>query len=197
LDEVTLRKLYNWTMQFASGPNALLALIVVSFAESSFFPIPPDILLVPMILAARDKAFKIAAWCTIASVAGGILGYWIGASLYGTVGQWIIDFYGMGDKVESFRHAYQHYGAWIILLKGLTPIPYKLVAIASGFSGYNFLEFVVLSIITRGVRFTIEGWLLAHYGEPVRNFIEKRLELVFTASAAVVIFGLVVVKYIF
>jgi membrane protein YqaA with SNARE-associated domain len=197
LDEVTLRKLYNWTMQFASGPNALLALILVSFAESSFFPIPPDILLVPMILAARDKAFKIAAWCTIASVAGGMLGYWIGASLYGTVGQWIIDFYGMGDKVESFRHAYQHYGAWIILLKGLTPIPYKLVAIASGFSGYNFLEFVVLSLITRGVRFAIEGWLLAHYGEPVRNFIEKRLELVFTASAAVVIFGLVVVKYIF
>jgi membrane protein YqaA with SNARE-associated domain len=184
-------------MQFASGPNALLALILVSFAESSFFPIPPDILLVPMILAAREKAFKIAAWCTIASVAGGMLGYWIGASLYGTVGQWIIDFYGMGDKVESFRQAYQHYGAWIILLKGLTPIPYKLVAIASGFSGYNFLEFVVLSIITRGVRFTIEGWLLAHYGEPVRNYIEKRLELVFTASAAVVIFGLVVVKYIF
>ncbi len=192
-----MRKLYNWTMQFASGPNALLALILVSFAESSFFPIPPDILLVPMILAARDKAFKIAAWCTIASVVGGMLGYWIGASLYGTVGQWIIEFYGMGDKVDSFRLAYQHYGAWIILLKGLTPIPYKLVAIASGFSGYNFLEFVVLSIITRGVRFAIEGWLLAHYGEPVRNFIEKRLELVFTASAAVVIFGLVVVKYIF
>lgn len=191
-----LRKLYNWTIGFSSGPYALLALVGVSFAESSFFPIPPDVILVPMVLAQRERAFNLAAWCTAASVLGGLLGYAIGALLYDTIGLWLIQLYGYGDKVDAFRQAYVHYGAWIILLKGLTPIPYKLVAIASGFAGYDFFMFLVLSIITRGLRFFIEAWLLAVYGETVRDFIERRLEWVATVGAAVIVFGFVLVKYV-
>ena len=118
----------------------------MAFAESSFFPIPPDVMLMPMSLARPERAFLIAAWCTLASVAGGMLGYAIGALLYDSVGAWLIHLYGYGDKVEAFRAAYAQWGAWIILLKGLTPIPYKIVTITSGFAGYNFGLFVVLSV---------------------------------------------------
>src|SRR5205085_5745706 len=127
----------------------------VSFAESSVFPIPPDVMLIPMSLARPDKAYYYAAICTVTSVAGGIAGYLIGYLLYESLGQWIIQLYGYGDKVEVFRETYRQYGAWIILLKGLTPIPYKLVTISSGFVEYNFLWFVVLSLITRGARFFV------------------------------------------
>lgn len=191
-----LRSLYDWTISFASGRYALLALVAVSFAESSFFPIPPDVLLVPMALAQRERAFQLAAWCAAASVVGGIAGYAIGALLYDTVGLWLIQLYGYGEKVDAFRRAYAEYGAWIILLKGLTPIPYKLVTIASGFAGYDFFMFVLLSIITRGARFFLEAWLLAAYGETVRSFIERRLELVATVSAVAIVFGFVLVKYV-
>jgi membrane protein YqaA with SNARE-associated domain len=191
-----VRRLYNWTMQFASGPNALWALIVVSFAESSFFPIPPDVLLVPMVLANREKAFKFIAACTLASVAGGMFGYWIGASLYDTVGQWIIHLYGLESKVETLRQGYQENGGWFIVAKGFLPIPYKLVTIASGFFGYNFWMFMLLSLLTRGARFGLVGLLLAYYGEPVRTFIEKRLELVAATTAVIIIAGFVAIKYI-
>ncbi|MBC8049814.1 MAG: DedA family protein [Chitinophagales bacterium] len=191
-----LRGLYNWTMRFASGPNALLALIAVSFAESSFFPIPPDVLLVPIILAQRDRAFKIAAWCTAASVAGGIAGYGIGYLLYESVGQWLINVYGYGDKIEQFKLWYQDWGAWIILIKGLTPIPYKLVTIASGIAGYDFFLFVLLSIITRGARFFLEAWLLKRYGEPIREFIEHKLEWVMASIGVTAVIGFVIVKFV-
>ena len=147
-----LRRLYAWTLARAESPHALLVLIAVSFAESSFFPVPPDILLIPMVLAQRKRALVLAAWCTAASVAGGIVGYGIGSLLYESLGKWIINLYGYANGVESFRQTYAEWGMWIILLKGLTPIPYKLVTIASGFSGYNFGLFVLLSIITRGIR---------------------------------------------
>ena len=150
-----LRRLYAWTLARAESPHALLVLIAVSFAESSFFPVPPDILLIPMVLAQRKRALVLAAWCTAASVAGGIVGYGIGSLLYESVGKWIINLYGYANGVESFRQTYAEWGMWIILLKGLTPIPYKLVTIASGFSGYNFGLFVLLSIITRGIRFFV------------------------------------------
>ncbi len=191
-----LRRLYTWTMRLAEGSRALPALIAVAFAESSFFPVPPDALLVPMVLARRERWWRYAAWCTTASVVGGMLGYAIGSLLYDTVGHWIARLYGYGQGIETFRGAYAAYGAWIILLKGLTPIPYKLVTIASGFAGYNFGLFVVLSIVTRGLRFFLEAALLARYGESIRGFLDRRLETVALASAALVATGFVIVKYV-
>ena len=190
-----LTKLYQKTMALAGSKHAVWALGGVSFAESSFFPIPPDVLLVPMVLADRKRARWLALWCTITSVAGGILGYAIGALLYDSVGQWLMNLYGHSQGVEEFRAAYAEYGAWIILLKGLTPIPYKIVTIASGFAGYDFFLFVVLSIITRGLRFWIVAELLRYYGEPIQEFIEKRLSLVTMGLLAIIIGGFVLARY--
>ena len=147
----------------------------MSFAESSFFPVPPDVMLIPMCLARPDRAYSYAFLCTWTSVLGGLLGYFIGAVLYDLVGQWLIGLYGYGDKVEAFREAYATWGALIILLKGFTPIPYKIVTITSGFAGYNLFWFVVLSIITRGVRFYVVAFLLHRYGARAREIIEERL----------------------
>lgn len=192
-----LRRLYYWTLSLSGKPGALWALAAVSFAESSFFPIPPDILLVPMALAKREKAWLYAAVCTIASVAGGLLGYAIGALLYDSVGNWLISAYGYGDKVEAFRHAYAEYGQWIILLKGLTPIPYKLVTITSGFAGYNLLWFVALSVVTRGLRFYILAGLLARFGEPLRRLLERHLALIVALFAVGLLGGCVASKFFF
>ena len=192
-----LRGLYDKVVELSKGRYALPALAGVSFAESSFFPIPPDVVLVPMALANPEKARFYALVCTIASVLGGILGYAIGAFLYDTVGHWLISAYGYGEGVEAFRAAYAKWGAWIILIKGLTPIPFKIVTIASGFAGYNLLYFVVLSFITRGARFFLEAELLRIYGEPIRGFIEKRLTLVTTGFVAAVVGGFLIAKYAF
>jgi len=190
-----IRGMYNWTMRNASGRHAWWTLGAVSFAESSFFPIPPDVMLVPMCLADRKRAFLLAAWCTLASVLGGIAGYAIGAFLYESVGMWLVSLYGHGDDLDAFRALYAEYGAWVILIKGATPIPYKLVTIASGFAGYSFAAFVALSVITRGIRFFLVAGLIYAFGEPVRNFIEKRLELVMLGALIVVILGFVVAGY--
>jgi membrane protein YqaA with SNARE-associated domain len=187
-----LRRLYDWCIRAADKPHASWALGIVSFAESSFFPIPPDVMLIPMALARPDKAWLYATICTITSVTGGVLGYLIGAVLYDSVGSWLIQLYGYGDKVEAFRAAYAEYGAWIILIKGFTPIPYKIVTIASGFSGYDFLAFVVLSIITRGMRFFVLAFLLNRYGAWAREFIEKRLGLWAAVFAGVVVVGFII-----
>jgi membrane protein YqaA with SNARE-associated domain len=191
-----LRPLYNWTMRLAAGRRAMPALGAVSFAESSFFPIPPDVILVPMVLANRDRAYVIAAWCTLTSVLGGMVGYAIGSLLFDSVGAWVIQAYGYAEKMDTFRDAYAEWGTWIILIKGLTPIPYKLVTIASGFAGFNFWWFVVLSVITRGIRFFLIAALLRAYGEPIRVFIEKRLELVTGLFLVVIIVGFVLTKYL-
>ena len=191
-----MRGLYDWTMANASGRYAWGALFAVSFAESSFFPIPPDVMLIPMMLADRKRAFLLAAWCTLASVLGGILGYAIGALLYDSVGKWLITLYGHGDAVDSFRAFYAEWGALLILAKGLLPIPYKLVTIMSGFAGYDFAMFVLLSVITRGARFMLWAVLLYMYGEPVRAFIEKRLEHTMIAVLIIVIAGIIAVGYI-
>jgi membrane protein YqaA with SNARE-associated domain len=192
-----IRAAYNWTMNNASKRHAWWTLAGVSFAESSFFPIPPDVMLIPMVLADRKRAFLLAAWCTLASVLGGIAGYAIGALLYDSVGQWLIRAYGYGNEMEEFRALYNEYGAWIILIKGATPIPYKLVTIASGFAGYAFGPFVLLSVITRGARFSLVAGLLYFFGEPVRNFIEKKLELALFLALAIVVAGFLVAHYLF
>jgi membrane protein YqaA with SNARE-associated domain len=191
-----LRRLYNWTMSLAGSRHALFALGAVAFAESSFFPVPPDLVLVPMVLADRGRARLYALICTVASVSGGLLGYLIGALLYDSLGQWLISAYGYGKGMEEFRAAYAEWGAWIILIKGMTPIPYKIVTITSGFAGYNIWAFLGLSVITRGLRFFIVAELLRHYGEPVRDFIERRLTLVTTVFLLVVVGGFFVARYI-
>lgn len=191
-----LRRLYNWTMAFAGHRHAVWALALISFAESSFFPIPPDVLLIPMVLANREKAWLYAGICTVASVLGGVFGYAIGALLYDSLGAWVIQLYGYGDEVEAFRQAYAEWGSWIILIKGLTPIPYKIVTITSGFAGYDLVWFILLSAITRAGRFFLVAWLLHRYGEPVRGFIEKRLELVTAGVAVLFIGGFVIARYV-
>src|SRR6187455_1759448 len=192
-----LRRLYDWCLAAAHKPHAMWLMGAVSFAESSFFPVPPDVMLIPMALARPERAYVMAIWCTITSVAGGILGYAIGASLYDSVGLWLIQLYGYGDKVEAFREAYAQWGGWIILLKGLTPIPYKIVTIASGFAGYNVFLFVLLSIVARGMRFFLLAFLLNRYGAQARLIIEKRLGFWVGAAAVLLVGGIVAALYLF
>jgi membrane protein YqaA with SNARE-associated domain len=192
-----LRRLYDWCLLAAHQPHALWSLSAVAFAESSFFPVPPDVMLVPMALARPERAFVMATWCTVASVTGGLLGYAIGALLYDSVGAWLIQLYGYGDKVEAFRVAYAQWGAWIILLKGLTPIPYKIVTITSGFAGYDLSLFVLFSVITRGARFFVVAWLLHRYGDRARHIIERQLGLWTLAFAAVLVIGIGAAVYLF
>ena len=190
-----LRQLYNWTMSFAAHRNARKALAGISFAESSFFPIPPDVLLIPMVLAERRKAFEIAAICTVASVLGGMLGYAIGAFLYDTVGQWVVNLYGLQAKMEHFKAQYEEWGILIILLAGFTPIPYKVFTITSGLLAYDFGLFVLLSAAGRGGRFFLLAALLYYFGDPIRGFIERRLEVLTAGVAAVAVAGFVLVRY--
>jgi len=191
-----VRRLYDWCIAAAGRPHADWLLGAVSFAESSFFPIPPDVMLIPMALARPDRAYRLAIWCTLCSVAGGILGYAIGALLYDSVGQWLIQLYGYGKGVDAFRAAYAEWGAWIILLKGLTPIPYKIVTITSGFAGYNLGLFILFSVITRAGRFFVLAFLLHRYGPQAREIIEKRLGLWTTIFALTIIVGFVIVFYL-
>jgi membrane protein YqaA with SNARE-associated domain len=187
-----LKRVYDWCIAAADKPYALWILAAISFAESSFFPVPPDVMLAPMSLAQPKRAWVFAGVCTIASVLGGILGYAIGALLYDSVGHWLIQLYNLGDKVETFREGYAKWGSLVILLKGLTPIPYKLVTITSGFAGYNIGLFILCSIVARGGRFFIVAILLNRYGDWIRVRIEKRLGLWVAIGAAVLVLGFVV-----
>ena len=192
-----LRRVYNWVIELSEKKTAPYALGAVSFAESSFFPIPPDVMLVPMCLAQPHKAWFYALVTTIRSVAGGLLGYAIGALLLDTVGQWIIGAYGYGDKLDTFQAAFAQYGAWIILIKGFLPIPFKLITIACGIAKYNLLLFVLLATITRGGRFFLVAGLLRWKGEQAREFIERRLGLVTLIFGATVVGGVLLVLYAF
>lgn len=184
-----LKRLYRWVFALAERPSAPWAMGAVSFAESSFFPIAPDVMLVPMALARPDRVWTYALICTLTSVAGGVLGYAIGALMFDTVGQWIVSLYGYGDKLDAFRALYAEWGAWIILIKGVTPIPYKLVTIASGFAGYDFAMFVLLSLITRGARFFIVIALISRFGLRARALIEERPGLVTLIMLAAIVGG--------
>ncbi len=187
-----LRRIYDWCIEAAHKPYALWIMGAVSFAESSFFPVPPDVMLIPMSLARPRRAWLYAVVCTITSVLGGLLGYAIGAGLYDSVGQWLMQLYGLTDKVEAFRASYAEWGAWIIIGKGLTPIPYKLVTITSGFAGYNLWLFLLCSVVARGGRFFIVAILLNRYGDVIRAEIEKRLGLWVAIGAAVLALGFVI-----
>ena len=191
-----IRRLYDWAMDAAARPNALPTLGAVAFAESSFFPIPPDAMIIPMVLARPERAWAIALVSTVASVVGGLLGYAIGYYFFETVGRKVIELYGYQQQFSAFRAMYADWGLWIILIKGMTPIPYKLVTIASGAAAFNFPVFVVASIVTRGARFFLVAALLRYFGSPIRDFIERRLTLVTTLFVIGLVGGFVVIRYI-
>lgn len=191
-----MKRLYNWIMSMVSGPKAMVALCSVSFAESSFFPIPPDILLIPMVLKEREKAFRMAFYCTLFSVIGGIFGYAIGHFLYETVGVPILDFYNYRESFEGFCKNYNTYGAWIVFGAGLTPFPYKIITIASGVTGLNFGVFMLASILARGLRFYLVAFLLWKWGKPMKDFIEKNLWWLSILFFICLIGGFYLVKYL-
>ena len=191
-----LRRLYDWTMALAASRHCEKALVGVSFAESSFFPLPPDLLLIPMVLAKRAKAFRYAALCTLASVAGGFAGYLIGALLFEEFARPILNFYGYGIKFDEFAGWYNDWGIWFVFGAGLTPFPYKVITIASGATGLNFIVFAIASLVSRGLRFFIEAGLLYWIGAPIRAFIEKWLGLVFTLFMVLLVGGFVLASYL-
>ncbi|KGB82641.1 MAG: DedA family protein [Confluentimicrobium sp.] len=191
-----IRRLYDWTISLAEHRHALWALAFVAFIESSVFPIPPDVLMVPMIIARPSRAWLIASVALVASVLGGLLGYYIGFGLFESVGRPVLEFYGKDAYFEEFRARYNEWGAWAVLIAGVTPFPFKVITILSGSTGLNFGIFVVASIVARGFRFFIVAALLWKFGPPVRDFIEKRLGVVFTVLMLLFFGGFAMVKYL-
>lgn len=192
-----LRKLYDFTMSLAATRHAEKSLAAISFIESSFFPIPPDVLLIPMVLADRSKWFRYALICTIASVLGALLGYAIGAFLYEVVGVPILRFYGQEAAFAEIAALYNKWGGWAILFGAVTPFPYKVLAIFSGATGFSVPLLILVSIVGRALRFFIVSWLLFMFGAPIREFIEKNLGLLFTLFMVLLIGGFVAVRYVF
>jgi membrane protein YqaA with SNARE-associated domain len=195
--DLMFERLYRRVLSLAESDRAPSALAAIAFAESSFFPIPPDVILIPMSLARPKQAWRYAAICTIASVAGGMLGYAIGALLFDTIGRWLIDAYGYGERMAALQEAYARWGALVILLKGLTPIPYKLVTIVSGLLGYNFVAFVLLSTLTRGARFFIVAGVLNRFGDPLRVALERHFAVFLGIIAATIVAGFWVATRVF
>ena len=191
-----MKKLYDWTMAKAAHPQAERWLAGLSFLESSMFPVPTDIMLMPMILADRAKAWRYGIITTIASVLGAVLGYFIGAVLFDSIGQAIVDFYGYQTQFEAFKDYYVEYGVLIVLIGGLTPIPFKIVTIASGVIGLNPAIFFVSCIAARAPRFMLEAALLWKFGEPIKEFIERRLQWLMIAFVLLIISGFVALKYV-
>ncbi len=191
-----LKPLYDWTMNLAGHRHALVALAVVAFVESSVFPIPPDVLIIPMVLAARQQAWRIAAVATAASVLGGLAGYAIGALLFESLGQPLLDFYGYQAQFADFQERYREWGAWIVFGAGLTPFPYKVITITSGVMDLNLGVFVVASVLSRGIRFFLVAGLLWHFGPPIRRFIENNLAALTTAFFVLLVGGFVAIRYL-
>ena len=191
-----IRRLYDWTMELAGHKKAPQALFWVSFIESSVFPIPPDVMLMPMVLANRVKAWTYATLSTVGSVLGGVAGYLIGLLLFDVVGQFLLDLYGYGDKFEHFASQYNEYGALIVFFFGVTPFPYKVITISSGVTQLNILVFLLASIASRGLRFYLVSGLLYWYGPPIRDFIERRLGLLTTIFLVLLIGGFVALRYL-
>jgi membrane protein YqaA with SNARE-associated domain len=191
-----LRRLYDRMIEIAAGPDAIWALLAIAFAESSFFPIPPDVLLIPMMLARPQAAWRLAAYCTLASVAGGMLGYAIGYYGFDLIGRPILEFYHAMGSYDAHKAGFDRWGVWIIIIKGMTPIPYKLVTIASGVAHFDLAAFVGASIISRSLRFFLLAALLWWFGPAVRDFIERRLMLVTSAFAVCLVGGFVIIRYL-
>ncbi|GAA6207332.1 YqaA family protein [Cognatishimia sp. WU-CL00825] len=191
-----IKRLYDWTMRLADHPKALWALAIISFVESSFFPIPPDILMIPLILAAPHRAWLIASVAMVSSVLGGMLGYAIGSLAFEQIGQPILESLGKGDAIAEFNTRFNDFGFWAVLGAGITPFPYKVITIMSGWTGMPIATFVATSVLARGLRFFIVAALLWKFGAPIRTFIEKRLGLVFTLFLILLFGGFLVVRYL-
>jgi membrane protein YqaA with SNARE-associated domain len=188
-----LRKTYDWVMGLAGSRHAPTALFAVSFAESSFFPVPPDVMLAPMVLANPKRAYAYAALCTLASVLGGCLGYAIGLYLE-PVGRWLLALMGHAEGQQDFQAWFGKYGLWVILVKGLTPIPYKLVTIASGLAHFSFVTFLWASVLTRGGRFFMAAALLKHFGPAIRAEVERRMTTYALAGVGLIVVAAVAWK---
>lgn len=191
-----LRSLYDRTMALADHPHALWWLAIVAFIESSVFPIPPDVLMIPMVLARPSRAWLIALVALLASVAGGLLGYAIGAFFYEGIGQPILEAMGKADKMAEFNERFNDFGFWAVLIAGVTPFPYKVITIMSGWTGMPIMTFVATSLLARALRFFLVAGLLWQFGAPVRDFIEKRLGLVFTVFCLLLFGGFLALRYL-
>jgi len=191
-----LRRLYDWTLRMADHPQALWVLAMVSFVESSVFPIPPDVLMIPMILARPSRAWLIALVALAASVLGGLLGYAIGALAFEQIGQPILEHLGKGDAMGEYNQRFNDFGFWTVLAAGITPFPYKVITIMSGWTGMPLATFMATSVLARGLRFFIVAGLLWKFGAPVRDFIERRLGLVTIVFVALLFGGFYLIKYL-
>lgn len=191
-----IRALYDWTLGLAQSRHAIWALAFVAFIESSVFPIPPDILMIPMIIATPRRAFWIAIVATVASVAGGAFGYLIGSAFFESIGLPVLEFYGKTETFATFQARYNDYGAWAVLIAGVTPFPYKVITILSGATGLSFPVFMIASLVARALRFFLIAALLWKFGAPIRDFIERRLGLMFTLAVALLIAGFIAVRYL-
>ncbi|MFC5738724.1 YqaA family protein [Sinirhodobacter huangdaonensis] len=191
-----IRRLYDWTMSLACHPRAIWALAVVAFVESSVFPIPPDVLMIPMVLAAREKAWKIAFVATLASVLGGCLGYAIGYGFMDAIGKPILEFYGKADKFDELALRFNDYGGWAVLVAGVTPFPYKVITIFSGATQLSLPLFLAVSVLARALRFFVVAGLLWRFGAPIRDFIERWLGPLFSAFVVLLIGGFYALRYL-
>lgn len=189
-------RLYNWVLSLADSRYALWALALISFVESSVFPIPPDVLMIPLIIANPRRAWLFASVALVGSVLGALLGYYIGWGLFESVGKPVLDFYGKTESMDAFATRFNDYGAWAVLIAGVTPFPFKVITIASGVTGLSLPVFIVASIIARGLRFFLEAALLWKFGAPIRDFIERRLGLMFALFVVILLGGFYLVKYL-
>lgn len=190
-----VKSVYDWMLEMSASPHAMWFLALVAFAESSFFPIPPDIMLIPMVLALPNKAWLIAGVATISSVLGGCFGYGIGVFFFDVIAKPILEFYGYLQQFDVFKEYYHQWGAWIVFGAGITPFPYKVITIASGVVGLDFVTFTIASIVARGMRFYLVAWLLKKYGAPMKEFIEKHLGALSILFLILLIGGFVMIKY--
>ncbi len=191
-----IRSIYDWTISLAESRHAIWALAFVAFIESSVFPIPPDVLMIPMILARPSRAWAIAGVALVASVLGGLLGYLIGAALFESIGQPVLAFYGKTEAMTLFAERFNTYGAWAVLIAGVTPFPFKVITITSGVTGLSLPVFLLSSIVARGLRFFVIAALLWKFGAPIRDVIERRLGLMFTLFVVILFGGFYLVKYL-
>ena len=190
------RNLYEWTLTKSSHKKAPWFLSIISFSESSFFPIPPDIILIPMVLAKKTKAFFYALICTISSVLGGVLGYFIGLILFNSIGIILINLYHLNDSINEFKNYYNLYGPWIVVIAGFTPFPFKVITIASGLFQLNFIIFILCSFLSRGARFYLVAGLLYLYGEKIRIFIDRYFNFLTILFLILLIGGIFIFKFI-
>lgn len=191
-----VQRTYDIMLSLSAKPNAMAFLFIVAFAESSFFPIPPDVMLIPMVLATPNKAWQIAGLATIASVLGGYFGYGIGVFAFDMIAKPILEFYNALEQFHQFENYYHQYGAWIVFGAGITPFPYKIITIASGVVHLDLVVFTVASILARGMRFFLVAWLLKKYGEPMKAFIEKHLGILSILFLILLIGGFALIKYL-